>query len=157
MRKLVLLLLVLSFPAGAAEPTTPLAYPNGYREWTHVKTVHLKPGHPLYHTFPGIHHVYANKKALEGYKRGKFSNGSTFVLDLLDVRDEGFVVSEGGRKLVAVMHKNSARFPETGGWGYEAFIADSRKDRIARAGIADCFRCHEAQKNKDFVFSAFRK
>lgn len=30
-----------------------LPYPEGYRFWTHVKSMELKPGHPLYESFGG--------------------------------------------------------------------------------------------------------
>ena len=49
-----------------------VAYPEGYRDWTHVKTMIVEPGHPLYDPFGGIHHIYANEKALEGYKNENF-------------------------------------------------------------------------------------
>lgn len=31
-----------------------LPYPEGYRFWTHVKSMELKPGHPLYESFGGL-------------------------------------------------------------------------------------------------------
>ena len=48
------------------------AYPEGYRLWTHVKSMTIHPGHPLEDPFLGIHHIYANPAALEGYKSGSF-------------------------------------------------------------------------------------
>jgi hypothetical protein len=147
----VALLFCLSAPA-AAQPA--VAYPHGYREWLHVKTMQIKLGHPLYSTFGGIHHVYANKKAAEGIKRGKFSNGSTLVLDLLESREDAVSTSEGSRKLVAVMHKDTKQYAATGGWGYEAFRADSRKERlVGRQAVQACFNCHAERKSKDYVFS----
>lgn len=153
----VVFLAFLAAPALAADPV-PLAYPHGYREWTHVKTMQLKPGHPLYHAFGGIHHIYANRKAMEGYRRGKFPNGSTLVFDLLEASEDGTALSEGRRRLLGVMHKHAARYKDTGGWGFEAFKGDSRKERIVgRDAATACFQCHAAQKQKDYVFSAFRK
>jgi hypothetical protein len=29
-------------------------YPEGYRLWTHVKSMELRPGHPLYESFGGL-------------------------------------------------------------------------------------------------------
>ena len=157
MKIAILLSCLVAFPALAADPA-PLAYPHGYRQWTHLKTVQFKTGHPLYHTFGGIHHVYANKKAMEGFKRGKFPNGATLVMDLLEAREDGFVMSEGERKLLAVMHKDRARYPETGGWAFETFKGDSRKERLVdRNAAAECFRCHASQARADYVFSSFRK
>jgi hypothetical protein len=57
--------------ACAAAPTVVgdggIAYPAGYRHWTHVKTMLIEPGHPLYGSFGGIHHLYANDKAMAGF------------------------------------------------------------------------------------------
>jgi hypothetical protein len=150
-RAAALILALASLPAWAEAP---IAYPHGYRQWLHVKTMHIKLGHPLYGTFAGIHHVYANKKATEGLKRGKFSNGSTLVLDLLEPREDAVSTSEGPRKLVAVMHKDTRQYAATGGWGFEAFRGDSRKERLANRQAAQaCFNCHAERKSKDYVFS----
>lgn len=85
-------------------------YPDGYRNWTHVKTLILEKGHPLYEAFGGIHHIYANKTALEGYKAGnKFKDGSVIVFDLLETVTGGNAIAEGNRKVVGVMEKNSKK------------------------------------------------
>jgi len=157
-RQFVVLAALACAPAAYAADPTPLPYPHGYREWTHVKTMQIKSGHPLYDAFGGIHHVYANKKAMEGYRRGKFPNGATIVFDLLEAREELATTSEGARKVLGVMHKNAAKYKDTAGWGFEAFKGDSRKDRLAGANAATaCFQCHAAQKDRDYVFSSFRK
>lgn len=157
MRTTLALLAAVAAPVLAADPP-PLAFPHGYREWTHVKTMQLKLGHVLYQEFGGIHHIYANKKAMEGYQRGKFPNGATIAFDLLESKDELTATSEGARKFIGVMHKDARRYPATGGWAFEAFKGDSRKDRIVgKNADAACFRCHKAQKDRDFVFSVFRK
>lgn len=157
MKKALPLLIALATPVLAADPA-PLAYPHGYREWAHVKTMQLKLGHPLYQDFGGIHHIYANKKAMEGFQRGKFSNGATIVFDLLEAKDELTATTEGARKVVGVMHKDARKYAATGGWGFEAFRGDSKKDRIVGKNAATaCFQCHTAQKDRDYVFSVFRK
>lgn len=35
----------------------PVPYPDSYRDWTHVKSMVIQAGHPLYDAFGGIHHV----------------------------------------------------------------------------------------------------
>jgi len=156
MRKFFLLVLLATSPT-AAEDSSLVAYPSGYRQWIHVKSMHIRPGHPLHHLFGGVHHIYANKQAREGYRRGKFANGATLVLDLLDARDDGFAVTEGPRRMVAVMHKDSKKYPQTGGWGFEAWRADNRKDRmVGTTAAAQCFECHAQRKKNDFVFSSYR-
>jgi hypothetical protein len=156
MRAGLFLFLLFAANAWPAEPE-PIGYPSGYRQWMHVKTMVIRSGHPLHHLFGGVHHIYANKPALEGYKRGKFGSGATLVLDLFEARDDGFSVSEGPRKMVAVMVKDPKKYPETGGWGFEAWQADNRKERLVGADSrARCFECHAAQQKNDYVFSSYR-
>ncbi|MCX8106647.1 MAG: cytochrome P460 family protein [Ignavibacterium album] len=132
-------------------------YPEGYRNWTHVKTLILEKGHPLYEAFGGIHHIYANKKALEGYNAGnKFRDGSVIVFDLLETVNAENAIAEGKRKVVGVMEKDSKKYKETGGWGFEGFKGDTR-ERIVIDMNGNCFSCHLSQKDKDYVFSEYRK
>lgn len=135
-----------------------VAYPNGYRDWHHVKSMVISPGHALHNAFGGIHHLYANNKALKGYAKGKFPNGSVIVFDLLEANDAGNALIEGKRKVVGVMHKDSKRYAATGGWGFEGFKDDSKTERAVGANAATaCFGCHEPQRSDDYVFSKLRK
>lgn len=132
-------------------------YPESYRNWTHVKTLILEKGHPLYEAFGGIHHIYANKTALEGYKSGnKFKDGSVIVFDLLETVAADNAIAEGNRKVVGVMEKNSKKYKDTGGWGFEGFKGDT-KERVVKNMYGECFSCHLSQKDKDYVFSEYRK
>ena len=67
---IVLSAAVSSSSVGAAD-ANPVPYPQGYRDWHHVKSMVINPGHGLYDAFGGIHHLYANKAAMGGYKTGK--------------------------------------------------------------------------------------
>lgn len=132
-------------------------YPEGYRNWTHIKTMILEKGHPLYEAFGGIHHIYANKKALDGYRSGnKFKDGSIIIFDLLEAVSENNAIVEGKRKVVGVMIKDSKKYKNTGGWGFEGFAGDSR-DRVVKNMEGECFACHVQMKDKDYVFSEYRK
>ncbi len=105
-----------------------------------------------------MRHVYANDKALEGYDAGRYADGSIIVFDLLETQTKEGLTTEGSRRYIAVMHKESKRFAETGGWGFEVFRKDSRTDRaIGQSAKTKCFDCHASQKDKDFVFGSFRK
>ncbi len=131
-------------------------YPNDYRDWTHVKSMVIEPGHPLENPFHGIHHIYGNKEALKGLKNGKYSDGSVLVFDLLNYVAKDNTIQEGDRKLVGVMHKNAKKYAKTGGWGFEGFAANSKTDRLTKDGGASCFSCHAPQKDNGYVFSRFR-
>ncbi len=34
-----------------------VSYPEGYRQWTHVKSMVIQTGHPLFDSFGGTHHI----------------------------------------------------------------------------------------------------
>ncbi len=155
---------IVSTAALAAATTAPpgrqegVPYPEGYREWTHVKSMVIERGHPLYDSFGGIHHVYANPRAAARLKAGgsgPFPDGSVFVFDLLAaVRQEGAIV-EGDRKFIGVMVKDAARYGDTGGWGFAAFKGSTRE--AANVDAAACFACHRSAEENDFVFTAWRR
>lgn len=132
-------------------------YPSNYRQWQHVKSMVIQQGHPLFDAFGGIHHIYANKKAMQGYREKKtYPDGSIIVFDLLDTKLENNAILEGNRKVVGVMIKNSKKFKDTGGWGFFAFKGDT-KEQIVKDMKTSCFECHAAQKDTDYVFSTYRK
>ena len=144
-------------PALAADPS-PVPYPTGYRDWHHVKSMVINQGHPLYQSFGGMHHLYANKQAVDGYKKGKFPDGAVIVFDLLEAKSADNAVTEGARKVVGVMHKDVKKYKDTGGWGYEGFAKDSTTERaVGKNAATACHQCHIQQKDKDFVFSTLRK
>jgi Cytochrome P460 len=149
--------LLAASPVFAADPA-PVPYPLGYRHWVHVKSMTINQGHALYDSFGGIHHLYANKKAEQGYKTGRFADGAVIVFDLLEAKAADNTVQEGARKVLGVMHKDAKRYAGTGGWGFEGFKGDSQTERaVGNNAAAACFQCHTAQKANDFVFSAYRK
>ena len=131
-------------------------YPDGYRTWTHVKSMIIKPNHPLANPFAGIHHVYANEQALKGLRTGTYEKGATFVFDLLEAREEKDAVVEGARKLIGVMLYDPGRFRKTGGWGFEGFAGNARDKRLVKDGGAGCFACHEQARKSHYVFSNWR-
>jgi hypothetical protein len=157
-KALVLAVALMPAAAAIAADTASVPYPEGYRQWTHVKSMTINQGHALYGAFGGIHHLYANKKAMQGYKAGKFADGSVIVFDLLEAKATDNAVQEGARKVLGVMHKDARKFKDTGGWGFEGFKGDSTTERaVGKNAASACFQCHAPQKSQDFVFSAFRK
>lgn len=149
---------VTSFFCGVANAAAPaVPYPTGYRDWHHVKSMQINPGHGLYDAFGGIHHLYANKAALKGYRTGVWPDGAVIVFDLLEAKSADNTVTEGARKVVGVMHRDAKKYAATGGWGYEGFKADSKTERAVGSNAATaCHQCHTAQKDSGFVFSKLR-
>lgn len=146
---------LMSMSASALADTVP--YPEGYREWTHVKSMVIGEGHPLYAAFGGIHHLYANDKALAGYRGQGFADGAVIVFDLLEADTADGATTEGVRKVLGVMHRDAKRHAATGGWGYEGFAGGDAQQRVVGANAASaCHGCHTTQKDHDFVFSVWR-
>jgi hypothetical protein len=155
--KLPLAILALTATATLAATVPEVPYPANYRSWTHVKSMVIEPGHSLHAAFGGIHHLYANDKAMAGYRSGKFGDGAVIVFDLLEAPAKDHAVTEGARKVVGVMHKDARKYAATGGWGFEGFAGDSQSERVVGANAATaCFACHQAQSASGYVFSRYR-
>jgi hypothetical protein len=153
--KLSLAMFAAAATLAATHPEVP--YPTNYRDWTHVKSMVIEPGHALHATFGGIHHLYANDQAMLGYRNGKFPDGAVIVFDLLEANAKDNTVTEGARKVVGVMHRDAKKFAATGGWGFEGFAGDSKTQRAVGANAATaCFACHQARAGQEFVFSSYR-
>lgn len=144
--------------AAPATDTQTLPFPVGYSRWTHIKSGLINPGHAAYSRFGGLHHIYANAVALEGYRSGRFPDGSVLVYDLFEATDKGdATLDQGPRRHIDVMVKDTVRFAATGGWGYAEFAAGERRDRLRTAQRDGCAACHASQKQNDQVFSRWRE
>ncbi|MGJ7902597.1 cytochrome P460 family protein [Lysobacter sp. 1R34A] len=144
--------------AATAPDPHALPFPVGYSRWTHIKSGLITSGHAAYPRFGGLHHIYANAIALDGYRSGRFADGSVLVYDLFETRDNGdATIDQGTRRHIDVMVKDSARFAATGGWGYAEFAAGERRDRLRTAQRDGCAACHASQKDNDQVFSRWRE
>jgi hypothetical protein len=136
--------------------TGQIGFPEGYREWTHTKSMVIQQGHFLYQQFGGIHHIYANRKALTALQANTpFPDGSVLVLDLLTAQPDASAILEGSRRLRAVMEKDGKRFARTGGWGYEVFKGDTREGTLSDGG-AGCHGCHKSRRTHDCVLHDWR-
>jgi len=150
------LILLSSIIVTSVFAQTKVAYPEGYRDWNHVKSMLIEKGHDLANPFEGIHHVYANDQAKEGLRTGRYVDGSTLVFDLLHYQQKEHAIVEKERKLVGVMVKDAKKFSKTGGWGFEGFGGDSREKRLTSDGGVSCFSCHIPQEKSDYVYSTYR-
>lgn len=162
MRK-VRLMLVASTPlvvcvALWAQTDGTASFPKEFRRWAQVKSVLVGPQSAAYATEGGIHHIYANEKALEGYDSGKFPDGSVIVYDLLETKEVAGNTIEGPTRRVDVMVKQSERFASTGGWEFMSFSGnDQINGKLTAMRQATCAGCHANRKDQDSVFSEFRK
>lgn len=152
----VVAILAIILVTEAISSSATVDYPDGYRAWQHVKSMIIQPGHPLEDPFGGIHHVYANDKAMNGMASGDFANGSVFVFDLLGYDNSQNVIVETERKRIDVMQYDVDRFSDTGGWGYDTFVGDSDTERLEQDVTVACYACHTGAKESGYVFSKYR-
>jgi hypothetical protein len=135
-----------------------VSFPKEFRKWAHVKSVLVGPRSAAFATEGGIHHIYANEKAREGYDTGKFPDGSVIVYDLLETTEVAGNTIEGPTRRVDVMVKDSERYPTTGGWQFMSFPEGKQTDgKLTAERQATCSACHAKRRDHDFVFSEFRK
>jgi len=144
--------------ATAAE-TTPVPYPDGFRSWMVVKSMIVGPAHESFAKRGGLHHYYANDKAVAGYRTGTFPDGAIVVDEaVLTKEGEGRAAGlllEGERRFLDVMVKDAERYKSTGGWGYEHFDGAGQTGRLTDAERGTCAACH-AKAPADHVFSHIR-
>ena len=112
------ILLMIAAAIAAAEKTAEVPFPDGYRSWQHVKSVIVGPEHKSYAAEGGkIYHFYANPQAVEGYRAGRFPDGSVLVRETLrTVAGEGGsegILNEGERSALDVMIKDDRLFGAT--------------------------------------------
>ena len=152
--------LAVAVTTTARETTTAVAFPTGYRSWQHVRTIVVGPEHPSFAGRGGIHHYYANAKAVEGYRTGTFPNGSVIVDEGVLTKDgEGRsrgVVFEADRRSLDVMVKDVKAYPDTGGWGYEHFDGAAVAPTLTAEKRKACFECHSNGGERDSVFTRIR-
>lgn len=142
------LLIVGASVGAAAKAGDEAAYPDGFRRWVHIKSGWIGEGSPAFPRFGGMHHVYANPKAMAGYRTGTFPTGAVMVFDVLETTPGPGSLVTGARRQLDVMEKTAA------GWRYGEFKGDSHSERTVNAadGVKACAACH-AKLGTDSVIS----
>jgi hypothetical protein len=135
----------------------PIAFPDGFRSWVHVKSALITSAHPAFKSEGGIHHIYANPKAAEAYASGQFPDGSVIVYELLETVEKDGLITEGVRRRIDMMVKDGDRYKATGGWGYERYMGTASKVGVLdNAGQTGCSACHARAQDHGSVFSRMR-
>jgi hypothetical protein len=140
----------------AAEAADGLKPPVGYRSWFHVNTLIVDKTSPLFKDLGGMHNVHVNSIGVPALKKGgPYPNGTMFLTDLHDfsVVDGSYV--EGTLKGLALMQKDSKKFASTGGWGFQFWVDGDAKKPFVTDAAKQCFECHQAKKNQDYVYSTY--
>ena len=136
--------IILATSATAAGP----ALPKGYKTWqkSSRKVVNDKKS-----LFYGIHYIYADKKAMKGYRdNNRFPEGSQIIVEHFNIK--GGDTSVDGPKNMVVLMKKDKRQKETGGWLYAGFTAEGKASGLDP--VKNCFECHQKEAaGRDYVFS----
>ena len=146
--------------AQEGSPTFVKKIPAGYRDWKVVSVAH-EAGE-----LNDIRAVLGNDIAIKAYREGKLpfpegaivgriawsyvpseENNKTFG------RDQSFVAGSPTSAYLQFMVKDSKKYAATGGWGYSSFDQDGKP--TDDAGMKACFPCHQAIKDRDFIFTKY--
>jgi hypothetical protein len=135
----------------------------GYEDWQTVS---------VSQTEDRLKVILANPVMIEAYRAGVPGNGKPFPDGSRTAKIE-WKPKENAESPFAVnvpdtldglgfMVKDSARFPDTGGWGYAQFSYDPASDTYRPnkeyVGDAKCGdACHAPVAEKDYVFTAYQK
>lgn len=133
--------------------------PPGYRDWRLV-SVAREEG-----TLDDIRAVLGNDEAIEAYREGKpFPDGAIIArlawsCDSSETNNKAFgraqsFVAGTPKNGVQFMVKDSRKYASTGGWGYAHFDDGKPADDIV---MNACFPCHQAIKDRDYVFTDYAR
>lgn len=103
--------------------------------------------------FYGIHYIYADKKAMQGYMAGnRFSEGSTIIVEHFNIKEGS--ASDGPKNMVVLMRKDKRR-KETGGWLFAGYGPDGKPSGLDP--VSTCFGCHQKDAaQREFVISTIK-
>lgn len=61
-------------------------------------------------------------------------------------------LTQGERKVVAVMVRDVKRYAETGGWGFQAFKGGDPSQTAVKDGGKACFTCYAPLADNNYLF-----
>ena len=134
--------------------------PPGYRDWKVVTVAHEAGD------LNDIRAVLGNDIAIKAYREGKlpFPEGAivgriawSYVaseeFNKTFGKEQSFVAGPPTEFYLQFMVKDSKKYAATGGWGYSSFNKDGKPTDVAL--MQSCFPCHQAIKDRDFIFSRY--
>lgn len=150
MRNVLLCMAVLFAFNSVAAAAAPQPLPKGYASWQKSERKVVTDRKSLFY---GIHYMYADKKAMQGYKAGnRFPEGSRIVVEFFNIKDNPAV--DGPKNMVVLMKKDK-KHTQTGGWLFAGFGADGKPSGIDP--VKNCFDCHlKDASQKDYVISTIK-
>jgi hypothetical protein len=153
---LLFVAVVGTIAAIAAESADDLKLPASFRRWYHVNTIVIDKGSPLFEAMGGMHNVYINSTEENALEKGEpYPDKTVFLVDLHEfiISDDSYV--EGPRKATAIMLKDKKKYAATGGWGFQAWAGGDPTKPLVMDPTKQCFECHQAKKDQDYVYSTY--
>ena len=175
MKRITLLLMIASTLAGVvvftatnsrnakAQEVAPVfvtKIPAGYRDWRFISVAHEAGD------LNDIRTILGNDPAIKAYREGKlpFPEGAIIARiawrhvpseenNKVFGREQSFVPGEQPPWYLQFMVKDSKKYAATGGWGYAQFDKDGNPG--PESDMKKCFPCHQAIKDRDFVFTRY--
>ena len=146
--------------AQEAAPIFVTKIPPGYRDWKVVSVAHEEGD------LNDIRAVLGNDVAINAYRAGKlpFPEGSIVGRIAWSYipseennkafgRAQSFVAGAPTDSYLQFMVKDSKKYAATGGWGYSSFDKDGKPS--PESAMKTCFPCHQAVKDRDFIFTRY--
>ncbi|KAB0669409.1 cytochrome P460 family protein [Oryzomonas sagensis] len=145
----VVMLCLISLPAALWAGSSSPSLPKSYHSWQKSGRKVVTDKSSLFY---GIHYIYADKKAMNGYKAGnRFAEGSSIVIEHFNIKDGSGSPAEGSKNMVVLMRKDK-RMKTTGGWLFAGYGADGAPSGLDP--VSTCFGCHQKDAaKKDYVIS----
>ncbi|HEY0730483.1 MAG TPA: cytochrome P460 family protein [Pyrinomonadaceae bacterium] len=134
--------------------------PPGYRDWKLVSVAHEEGN------LNDIRAILGNDVAIKTYREGKLPFPEGAIIGRIAWRHvpseennkafgraQSFVAGEAPPWYLQFMVKDSKKYATTGGWGYAQFDKDGNPG--PESDLKKCHPCHEAIKDRDFVFTRY--
>ncbi len=141
-----------------ASPIFGVRIPAGYRQWSLIAVSH-EAGN-----LDELRGILGNAVAMKAFQDGTLPLPEGAIIakvawkQVSSLGDDAALGSmqayvPGAPTTVQIMIKDSAKYAETGGWGFGRFIGGKPTDE---AQHETCFPCHQANvKDHDFVFTRY--
>lgn len=143
-----------------AVPVFVTKIPDGYRDWKLVSVAHEEGD------LKDIRAILGNEIAIKAYREGKLPFPEGAIVGRIAWRhtpseennkvfgrEQSFVAGEAPPWYLQFMVKDSKKYAATGGWGYAQFDKDGKPG--PESDLKKCHPCHEAIKDRDFVFTRY--
>ena len=174
MKRIIFLLVAMATVAGvvgftatasrnAAKEDVPVfvtEIPSGYRDWKLVSVAHEEGN------LNDIRAILGNEAAIKAYRAGKLPFPEGAIIGRIAWthtpseennkvfgRAQSFVAGDPPPWYLQFMVKDSKKYAATGGWGYAQFDKDGKPG--PESDLKKCHPCHEAIKDRDFVFTRY--